>query len=221
MLLNWKQDLVEEADEEGWTPLHHAAKKGNVEAVSQILQAKKTAAYRRAGCRQDDNGWTTVVHIAASHGHSKVLKEIFSHCPDCSEMVNSKSQNFLHVTILNNESRTLKFGLADPDFQHLIDEKDLDGNTPLHLLAASRCHPRNLISHPRANKRTYNNENMTPLDIVYTDKYRLDRVYIDMLIIYSSIALYMVSVLTEWKMAGALHQISSEKSWVSGKSSGG
>ncbi|XP_019191270.1 PREDICTED: protein ACCELERATED CELL DEATH 6-like [Ipomoea nil] len=177
LLLNWKQDLVEEEDEEGWTPLHHAAKKGNVEAIRQILRFNKTAAYRRTG-RQDDGGnggWTTAVHIAASHGHSQVLKEIFSHCPDCCEMVNSKSQNFLHVTILNNESRTLKFGLADRNFEHLIDEKDRDGNTPLHLLAASRCHPRNLIAHPRANKRTYNNENFTPLDIVYTDKYILDR----------------------------------------------
>nr|GLL41135.1 protein ACCELERATED CELL DEATH 6-like [Ipomoea trifida] len=98
------QDLVEEEDEEGWSPLHHAAKKGNVEAIRQILGVNKTAAYRRAGRQDDDGGWTTAVHIAASHGHSKVLKEIFSHCPDCCEMVNSKSQNFLHVTILNNES---------------------------------------------------------------------------------------------------------------------
>nr|GMD62844.1 ankyrin repeat-containing protein At3g12360-like [Ipomoea batatas] len=105
LLLNWKQDLVEEEDEDGWSPLHHAAKKGNVEAIRQILGVNKTAAYRRAGRQDDDGGWTTAVHIAASHGHSKVLKEIFSHCPDCCEMVNSKSQNFLHVTILNNESR--------------------------------------------------------------------------------------------------------------------
>ncbi|XP_031110849.1 protein ACCELERATED CELL DEATH 6-like [Ipomoea triloba] len=174
LLLNWKQDLVEEEDEEGWSPLHHAAKKGNVEAIRQILGVNKTAAYRRTG-RQDNGGWTTAVHIAASHGHSKVLKEIFSHCPDCCEMVNSKSQNFLHVTILNNESRLLKSVLAHRDLEHLIDEKDRDGNTPLHLLAASRCYPANLIAHPRANKRAYNNQNLTPLDIVYTDKYRLDR----------------------------------------------
>ncbi|KAM3268261.1 hypothetical protein P3S67_031202 [Capsicum chacoense] len=48
---------------------------------------------------------------------------------------------------------------------HIAASEDSDGNTPLHLLAASGNHVPELINHPRAKKISFNKQNQTPLDI--------------------------------------------------------
>ncbi|KAH0651306.1 hypothetical protein KY285_031430 [Solanum tuberosum] len=48
----------------------------------------------------------------------------------------------------------------------LVDEADNEGNTPLHLLAASGDNvPQMILDHPSAKKMAFNKQNQTPLDI--------------------------------------------------------
>ncbi|KAL7234836.1 hypothetical protein ACSBR1_018322 [Camellia fascicularis] len=79
-LLEWKQDLIKEADEYGWTPLRYAAR-----------------------CH-------------------------------CWEMVNGKGQNVLHVVMDMEEKGAIEFIKENPWSSHLKKQKDIEGNTPLHLL---------------------------------------------------------------------------------------
>ncbi|CAL5337542.1 unnamed protein product [Camellia sinensis] len=91
-LLDWKKDLAKEPDVHGWTPLHYAARFGQVQRAKQLLDSDKSIAYLIAD--QDDN--KTALHVAASQGH-----------------------------VMENEKKM----------------KDVDGNTPLHLIATGSWTP--------------------------------------------------------------------------------
>ncbi|WMV39567.1 hypothetical protein MTR67_032957 [Solanum verrucosum] len=130
-----------------------------------MLGWKKSLAYIRAG---SENDWTTAFHIAISEGHKSMIHELLFHCPDCWDMLNSNGQNAFHVAILlnddDNEAVNALFKLRFCN--SLVDEADNEGNTPLHLLAASGDNvPQMILDNPRAKKMTFNKQNRTPLDI--------------------------------------------------------
>ncbi|XP_060215400.1 ankyrin repeat-containing protein ITN1-like [Lycium barbarum] len=162
-LWQWNKSLCEESDQWDWNPLHYAVKRGLKLVVREMLGWKKSLAYIQAG---SGNDWTTTIHIAASKGYANMINELLNHCPDCWEMLNSSGQNALHVAISNNKIRVIRFIQNSKEFHNLIYEADNDGNTPLHLLAAStRLRvPLNLSGYPRA-KMLFNKKKQTPLDI--------------------------------------------------------
>ncbi|KAM3236409.1 hypothetical protein P3L10_016446 [Capsicum annuum] len=156
-LWRWNKPLCEEPDLWGWNSLHYAVKLGMEDVVSDMLAWKKSLVYLPVG---SENDWTTAIHIAAREGDVNMIKKLLNHCPDC--------RNMLTATI-----KTL-FMLP------LVDEPDSDGNTPLHLLAASDNHVHELIYHPRAKNMSFNKQNHTPVDIalsriVTTEKEKLER----------------------------------------------
>ncbi|KAG5597376.1 hypothetical protein H5410_038608 [Solanum commersonii] len=162
-LWEWNKTLCEELDRWGWNSLHYAVKQGLAEIVSDMLGWKKSLAYLPAG---SENDWTTAFHIAATEGDVLIIYELLNHCPDCWEMLNSNGQNALHVALLNGHEMFVYafygYGICDS----LVDEADNEGNTPLHLLAASGNHvPQMILDHASAKKMTFNKQNQTPLDI--------------------------------------------------------
>ncbi|KAF5950889.1 hypothetical protein HYC85_012882 [Camellia sinensis] len=159
-LLDWNKDLAKEPDMYGWTPLHYAARFGHVERAKQLLDMDKSIAY----VITDKDGKKTALHVAGSQGHVGVMKELRSQCPDCWEMVNDKGQNILHVAVHNENKKVVKFILENSQLSSLINHKDIDGNTPLHL-AATALHSNRLIYDKRADRMAFNKENQTPLDI--------------------------------------------------------
>ncbi|PHT98394.1 hypothetical protein BC332_32674 [Capsicum chinense] len=161
-LWRWNKPLCEEPDLWGWNSLHYAVKLGLDDIVSDMLGWKKSLVYLPAG---SENDWTTAIHIAASEGDINMINELLKHCPDCWDMLNSNSQNALHVAILNNQEEVVRFLLNSERCDSFVDEPDSDGNTPLHLLAVSGNHVPELINHPRAKKMSFNKENKTPLDL--------------------------------------------------------
>ncbi|KAM3236375.1 hypothetical protein P3L10_016412 [Capsicum annuum] len=161
-LWRWNKPLCDEPDLWGWNSLHYAVKLGLIDVVSYMLGWKKSLVYLPAGI---ENDWTTAIHIAASEGDVNMIKKLLNHCPDCRDLLNSNSQNALHVAVLNNQDEVVRSLLDSDKCDSLVDEPDSDGNTPLHLLAASGNHVRELINHPRAKKMSFNKQNQTPLDI--------------------------------------------------------
>ncbi|KAL7251586.1 hypothetical protein ACSBR1_013429 [Camellia fascicularis] len=159
-LLDWNKDLAKEPDMYGWTPLHYAARIGHVERAIQLLYVDKSIAYVIA----DKDGKKTALHVAASQGHVGVMKELRSQCPDSWEMVNDKGQNILHVAVQNENKKAVKFIIENSRLSSLINHKDIDGNTPLHL-AATALYVNELIYDKRADRMAFNKENKTPLDV--------------------------------------------------------
>ncbi|MCD7452172.1 hypothetical protein HAX54_015361 [Datura stramonium] len=166
-LWEWNRCLCEEADKWGWNSLHYAVKLGLKELVCDMLGWNKSLAYHPAG---SENDWTTTFHIAAQEGHVDMMEELLKHCPDCWEMLDSRDQNVLHVAILSNQIEVTKFLLLFPEFDKLVDEADIDGNTPLHLRAASGNYVPELVYHPKARITPLNEELLSPNEMNSKDQ---------------------------------------------------
>ncbi|PHU18416.1 hypothetical protein BC332_14111 [Capsicum chinense] len=158
----WNKPLCEEPDLWGWNSLHYVVKLGLEDVVSDMLRWKKSLVYLPAG---SENDWTTAIHIAASEGDVNMINKLLYHCPDCWDTLNSNNQNATHVAVLNNQDEVVRFLLDSDKCDNLVVEPDSDGNTPLHLLAASGNHVPELINHPRAKKMSFNKQYQSPLDI--------------------------------------------------------
>nr|XP_048333627.1 ankyrin repeat-containing protein At5g02620-like [Ziziphus jujuba var. spinosa] len=121
--------LIKEKDQEGWTPLHHAAHMGYLPAVRLFLEWPIN---RDAGYMQDNEG-NTALHLAAASNHTNIMKEILEWCPDCYELVNSKGWNILHSAVRGSclfQTDAQLYILKDARFNNLINQKDVDGQTP-------------------------------------------------------------------------------------------
>ncbi|PSS33808.1 Protein ACCELERATED CELL DEATH like [Actinidia chinensis var. chinensis] len=173
-LLGWKPSLTKEADKYGWTPLHCAARQNDVKSMRELLLPEhKYIAYQIA----KEDGKKTALHLAALHGKVEAMEELLSHCPDCWEMVNDRGQNILHIAIEYEKVNVISCILKRQWIGNLLNQKDNEGNTPLHMLAASSCFHlvlNQLICHPLADKCAFNKDNLTPRDIATSvDSFRL------------------------------------------------
>ncbi|KAF7144944.1 hypothetical protein RHSIM_Rhsim04G0045700 [Rhododendron simsii] len=77
-------------------------------------------------------------------------------------------QNILHIAVDMNRASVIYFILGKSWVGQLINQKDNDGNTPLHLLVASDCKVYELWTHHRADHDAFNGKNMTPVDLVWS-----------------------------------------------------
>ncbi|KAI8574706.1 hypothetical protein RHMOL_Rhmol01G0375200 [Rhododendron molle] len=176
-LLGWKADLINEADPYGWTPLHYAAYIGNVAAIGELLETDNSAAYIAKVDKKDGN---TAFHIAAAHGHVDVMKKLLSYSPDCWEIVNFKGQNVLHMAVDTEREPVINFILSNSWLRQLINQKDKEGNTPLHLLAAASDDIANkLWDDNRAGRHTFNNKNLTPMDVKWPNSKKAGRIIVN------------------------------------------
>ncbi|KAI8561148.1 hypothetical protein RHMOL_Rhmol04G0315300 [Rhododendron molle] len=170
-LIVWKKDLIKEPDTNGSTPLHYAANYGDVKAVQKLLDKDKSGAYVTAN---KDEG-NTALHMATAKGDTKVMEEILSKCPDCWEMVNRKGRNILHIAAdLERDEATTKYISEQPWKYRLVDRKDHEGNTPMHVLAQKGKQKSFFLFYSAADRTALNNEGLTPYEILLP-KVRISR----------------------------------------------
>ncbi|CAL2247810.1 unnamed protein product [Prunus armeniaca] len=116
---------------------------------------------------KDEKG-RTPLHWAASIGYLEgIVKELLRHCPDSKELKNFNGENVLHVAARCGKDNLVKYFLKKGEFRMLINQKDSDGNTPLHL-ATMHHHPKvvyRLAWDTRTNLKLLNGSGMTALDI--------------------------------------------------------
>ncbi|CAK9169663.1 unnamed protein product [Ilex paraguariensis] len=151
---------VKETDENGWSPLHYATFLGFHERVLQLLDVDKSPAYVA------DKDRNTCLHVAAYRGFICVADVLIVQCPGCWEIANSRGENILHVAVKNQQASFVSYILREHTSisNILITEKDVDGNTPLHLMANSNCLVPELST--MVDKNALNSESSTPWGIV-------------------------------------------------------
>ncbi|XP_065863165.1 protein ACCELERATED CELL DEATH 6-like isoform X2 [Euphorbia lathyris] len=125
--------FVNQADENGWTPLHCAAYVDNVLAARKILEQNEHSAYPT-----DNDRKRTALHIASGRGKVGVMKEIIDRCPECCEISDVRGWNALHYAVISKSEEAVKAILKHPSLLYLIIGQDMRGFTPLHLLMVSR-----------------------------------------------------------------------------------
>ncbi|XP_054786228.1 protein ACCELERATED CELL DEATH 6-like [Prosopis cineraria] len=158
-------EIIYLKDQKGWTPLHFAASIGNHEVVHIIRKA----------CPLSSLEWDLKghlpIHIACKKGHVHVVKEFVQHpgpWSDPMDLVNQKGQNILHIAAKSGKDTVVKYILSTGKLDNLLNQRDKNGNTPLHL-ASKYLHPKVLLlltQVKRLNISLANNEGLTARDIV-------------------------------------------------------
>lgn len=165
-ILKWNPDLTKDVDDDGWSPLHCAAYLGYTDILKQLLHAKSDKSVIDL---QINNGKKTALHIAATRGHLDIVKELLLTSPACCEQVDDTGKNVFHFAMMKMDD-TYPGSFLENDclsLRGLINEKDSEGNTPLHLLATSQLSTRNFISDSKVDKMAFNNKKLTARDILF------------------------------------------------------
>ena len=166
-ILEWNPDLTKEVDEKGWSPLHCAAERNcDATIVRQLLEnSDKSVAY--LGIR---DGNKTALHIASFYHHQNIIEELLSHYPDCCEQVDNDGHNVFHFSMMKKGDHDYKpsdyFGNEWLQVTGLVNEKDGQGNTPIHLLSSHQISDIRFLFDWNVDRKAYNSENLTAYDII-------------------------------------------------------
>uniref|UniRef100_A0A0D9XCK0 PGG domain-containing protein n=1 Tax=Leersia perrieri TaxID=77586 RepID=A0A0D9XCK0_9ORYZ len=154
-------DLRTKADYSGSTPLHFAASVGVPGTTSSLLDRDINSVWKKA-----DNKGLCPIHIAASVG---VMDPIYSLVRINSSLRDAKGRTLLHIAVENGKCNVVKFICREPTpiYKDILNMKDNDGNTALHL--AVRKRDKSIFGHLLGNRDVeLNHVNMdgyTPLDL--------------------------------------------------------
>ena len=170
-ILEWKPDLTKEVDKNGWSPLHCAAERGcDLKIVELLLnKSENSVAYLRS-----KDGNKTALHIASFHHHTEIVEKILFHSPGCREQVDDEGNNVFHFAMMKEGDDDFKpskyFDKEWLKARGLINEKNAQGNTPIHLLSLNQISDFWFVYTNKVDKRAYNNENLTACDIILRAK---------------------------------------------------
>ncbi|KAL9378956.1 hypothetical protein Peur_027438 [Populus x canadensis] len=159
--------LADELNQQGFSPIHLASAKGHWEIVRDMLVRRPDLALIK-----DEDG-KNPLHTAATKGRVQVLREVFS--IESAQELTPKGENALHVAVKHNQYRALET-LIQLAYQiqvgdELVNAKDEDGNTVLHLACAAKNSKiiKLLVSdQTNVEVNAVNSEGLTALDISVT-----------------------------------------------------
>lgn len=161
LLLTWNPSLAKSKDDLGRTPLHYL---GTCDTAITELILKHDAS---SGYCADSDGCLPI-HTAASKGRLDIIIKLLEKCPDCYLSYNTLGQTILHVAVQNGRNKIVHYICNKPRFSEILNMRDKDGNTALHLAVQStngfifRC----LLGNKRVYLSFINKQGYTPLDLV-------------------------------------------------------
>ncbi|XP_011043450.1 PREDICTED: ankyrin-2-like isoform X2 [Populus euphratica] len=161
-LADCKPDIMLPEDKKGGNLLHLAASMGFLSGARLLVSQCPVAVSQR---NEEGN---LPIHVACQKGHLEVVRELLIYWFDPMDFLNEKGQNILHVAAKSGQMKLVEEILRNRELEALINEKDYDGNTPLHL-AAMYGRPeimQALVSDKRVDTRIVNNVKLKPSGVV-------------------------------------------------------
>ncbi|CAK7349813.1 unnamed protein product [Dovyalis caffra] len=154
-----RPELIRVKDEKGRNALHLASLIGYLKGVQCLLEKFSDGAF------ESDKEGLYPIHVASKNGHVRVINELVDQWFDPKEFLTKKSKNILHVAAEKDQQNVVRYILRNLELASLLNEKDEDGNTPLHL--ATKL---NDIA---------NNENLTSFDVAQGQSRKAEAEYFE------------------------------------------
>ncbi|KAL8122420.1 hypothetical protein AgCh_018949 [Apium graveolens] len=170
--------LVTYVDDDGWTPLHHAAYYRFDAVLVTIVNAQESIRYQ---CVYREKVPTPLC-VAAKEEHTSTVILLMRLLPSLCATADYDGRNILHFAAMksNKEMMYCILYYCPPNYTYrILNHKDCDGNTPLHLLIREGCFFPELMKHQGVDKKAKNKKNWTPLDMLYFE----DTIVADQLLI--------------------------------------
>ena len=162
-----RSEMTKEVDVIGWTPLHYSVWLEKIEITQLLLQQDSSAAYI------SDKEGQCPLHLAASTGQIDAYRELVGSCPYVWELVDGKGRTSLHCAVISGQRGIIQCILDMPEISlHLLNESDVDGNTPLHLSVVYKCHTILVLflRNKRVDKLAMNRNHLTAAELFYSQK---------------------------------------------------
>ncbi|KAL0855759.1 hypothetical protein Bca101_060912 [Brassica carinata] len=173
-LMETRPEMIKEVDVIGWTPLHYSVWLGKIKITQLLLQQDSSAAYI------SDKEGQCPLHLAASTGQTDAYRELVGRCPYVWELVDGKGRTSLHSAVISGQEGIIQCILDMPEISlHLLNESDVDGNTPLHLSVVYKCHTILVLflRNKRVDKRVMNHNHLTAAELFYSQKQEVAMAY--------------------------------------------
>lgn len=137
-------EYVKELNQQGYNPIHLAAANGHVIVVEMLLGVSHELSYLRG------RGGLTPLHYASIKGRADIISLLLSRSPLCvMEEITERGETALHIAVRNNQLEALRVlveGLKKSNNLVILNWKDKEGNTILHLAAARKDHQVSLMA---------------------------------------------------------------------------
>ncbi|XP_010485839.1 PREDICTED: protein ACCELERATED CELL DEATH 6-like [Camelina sativa] len=166
-LIETRPEMIREVDFIGWTPLHYSVWLGKTAITRLLLQQDSSAAYI------SDKEGQCPLHLAASTGQIEAYRELVRSCPYVWELLDCKGRTSLHSAVISGQRGIIHCILEMPEISlHLLNESDVDGNTPLHLSVIYKCYSILLLflRKKRVDKHVMNHNHFTAAELFYSQK---------------------------------------------------
>ena len=134
-IIRLKPDFAKEVNQDGFSPMHMASANGQIDVVRGLMKFDQKLCHLQGPERK------TPLHFAAIKGRVDVVSEMLSAYGECAEDVSVQRETVLHLAVKNNQFevvRALVDWIRDVKKENILNMKDKQGNTALHLATWKR-----------------------------------------------------------------------------------
>ncbi|KAL9689330.1 hypothetical protein QQ045_009714 [Rhodiola kirilowii] len=131
-----------------------------------ILLPRSAISSRNLAYQVDKYGFYPI-HLAAKNGHNDVIREMLRQRLGMMELLNLQGQNIIHAAAKAGQGKAISHLLKVAELSQLINARDENGNTPLHLATIyGHSDAVNILANDqRINLKLVNHKGCNALDI--------------------------------------------------------